>query len=170
MKKVLSVILCFVLMITFSVTAFADTPDRTVDQDAATQAGNVAVGFGVDPTYIVTIPATVELEKKNKNNVITYEKDYTLKANDVRLLEGEVLEVKIASDFKLKTSEEAVYELPYQVFKQGETTALTANSIAASFDTLTTEQTQVLNLKADNPQYAGNFSDTVTFTVAVVNQ
>lgn len=165
MKKLVSVIFAICLMATLSVTAFA--ADTEINQGTTDKAGGMQLGFTVDPTYIVTIPATIELDKTTDEGVATYEKDYTISANGVRLKEDEILEVKITSDFNLKTSEDAQYSLPYTVVKQGETNAIANNGVVATFDTNNEEQTQALHFAAENPTYAGEFMDTVTFTVAV---
>ena len=70
MKKLFAVILAVALMATMSTTAFA----------ANTTGGSTEVSFNVDPTYTVTIPATVELQKVEDNGTVTYENDYTLTA------------------------------------------------------------------------------------------
>ena len=57
MKKLFALILAVSLMATMSVTAFA----------ANTTGGSTEVSFNVDPTYTVTIPATVELNKVEPN-------------------------------------------------------------------------------------------------------
>ena len=51
MKKLFALILAVVMIATMSTTAFASN----------TTGGSTEVSFNVDPTYTVTIPATVEL-------------------------------------------------------------------------------------------------------------
>ena len=90
MKKLFAVILAVALMASMSVTAFA----------ANTEGGSTEVSFNVDPTYTITIPATVELERKEDNGTVTYEKDYTIEAvAGVRLKKNEYIEVTDASYF-----------------------------------------------------------------------
>ena len=57
MKKLFALILTVAMLATMSVTAFA----------ANTTGGSTEVSFNVDPTYTVTIPATVELNKVEDN-------------------------------------------------------------------------------------------------------
>ena len=78
MKKLFAILLAVALMATMSVTAFA----------ANTTGGSTEVTFNVDPTYTVTIPATVELNKVEDNGVVTYENDYTLTAGGVSRKSG----------------------------------------------------------------------------------
>ena len=98
MKKLFALILTVCLLASMSTTAFA----------ANTTGGSTEVSFNVDPTYTVTIPATVELNKVEDNGTVTYENDYTLTAQaGVRLKKGEYIEVTVASDFEMTTTEGA---------------------------------------------------------------
>ena len=153
MKKLFALILAVALMATMSVTAFAEN----------TAGGSTEVKFNVDPTYTVTIPATVELDKVDTEGVITYENDYTLTAQaGVRLKKGEYIEVTVASDFIMTTPQGAT--LDYTITKDA---AALVDSIVAEFDTDKAAQTSVIHIAANDPDFAGDYSDTVTFTVAV---
>ena len=157
MKKLLALILAVALMATMSVTAFA----TDVTTDGGT--GSTEVKFNVDPTYTVTIPATVELNKVEDNGVVTYENDYTLTAQaGVRLKKGEYIEVTVASDFEMTTQEGAT--LAYTITKGD---AALVDSIVAEFDTDKAEQTATIHVAANDPDYAGEYKDTVTFTLEV---
>ena len=157
MKKLFSFILTVALMATMSVTAFA----TDVTTDGGTGFTNVY--FGVDPTYTVTIPAKVELQKIDTDGAITYENDYTITAEaGVRLLKNEYIEVTVASDFKMTTTEGAT--LDYTITKDA---AALVDSIVAEFDTDKAAQSTTIHIAAADPDYAGEYKDTVTFTVAV---
>ena len=81
MKKLFALILAVALMATMSITTFA--AENTTE-----------VSFEVQPTYTITIPTTVSLEKKVVEGVTTYENDYTITAEaGVRLKKGETIEV-----------------------------------------------------------------------------
>ena len=154
MKKLFALILAIALMATMSVTAFA----------ANTTDGSTEVKFNVDPTYTVTSPATVELNKAEDNGVVTYENDYTLTAQaGVRLKKGEYIEVTVASDFEMTTQEGAT--LAYVITAGGN--AVGNNGVVAEFATDKAEQTATIHIAANDPDYAGEYKDTVTFTVAV---
>ena len=154
MKKLFALILAVALMATMSVTAFA----------ANTTGGSTEVKFNVDPTYTVTIPATVELNKVDTEGVVTYENDYTLTAQaGVRLKKGEYIEVTVASDFEMNTAEGAT--LAYTITAAGN--AVTNNGVVAEFDTDKAEQTATIHIAANDPDYAGEYKDTVTFTLEV---
>lgn len=166
MKKIITLTLTLVsvMALSSSVTAFA--ADTAIDQDSQNKTADTAVTFTVDPTYTVTIPATVELEKTG-TETITYEKDLTITASaGVRLLQGESIMVTLDSDFEL-TAANTNTTLPYTV-KVGDQDITATNNEVAKFGTSTSEQTSTLHFSASNPTYAGDYSDTVTFTIAVV--
>ena len=154
MKKLFAVILAVALMASMSVTAFA----------ANTTGGSTEVSFNVDPTYTVTIPATVELNKVDTEGVVTYENDYTIEAvAGVRLKKNEYIEVTVASDFEMTTEQGAT--LDYTITKDGN--AVANNGVVAEFETNKSAQSTTIHIAANDPDYAGEYKDTVTFTVAV---
>ena len=153
MKKVFALILTVCLLASMSVTAFA----------ANTTGGDADITTSIAPTYTVTIPATVELNKVEDNGTVTYENDYTLTAQaGVRLKKGEYIEVTVASDYVMETPQGAT--LAYTITKDA---AALVDSIVAEFDTDKAAQTSVIHIAANDPDFAGDYSDTVTFTVAV---
>ena len=154
MKKLFALILTVAMLATMSVTAFA----------ANTTGGSTEVSFNVDPTYIVTIPATVELERQEDNGTVTYENDYTLTAQaGLRLKKGEYIEVTVASDFEMTTTEGAI--LAYSITAGGNTVA--TGGVVAEFETNKSAQSTTIHIAANDPDYAGEYKDTVTFTITV---
>ena len=159
MKKLFALILAVALMATMSVTAFA----AEIGPGANASPGSTEVSFNVDPTYTVTIPATVELNKVEDNGTVTYENDYTLTAQaGVRLKKGEYIEVTVASDYVMETPQGAT--LGYTITKDGN--ALD-NDVVATFTTDKAEQSSTIHIAANDPDYAGEYKDTVTFTLTV---
>ena len=153
MKKLFALILTVAMLATMSVTAFA----------ANTTGGSTEVSFNVDPTYTVTIPAKVELQKIDTDGAITYENDYTIEAAaGVRLKKNEYIEVTVASDYVMQTPQGAT--LDYTITKDA---AALVDSIVAEFDTDKAAQTSVIHIAANDPDFAGDYSDTVTFTLTV---
>ena len=154
MKKLFTILLAVALMLSLSVTALA----------ANTTGGSTEVSFNVDPTYTVTIPATVELERQEDNGTVTYENDYTIGANaGVRLKKNETIEVTVASDFEMTTTEGAT--LAYSITAGGN--AVATGGVVATFGTDKNAQSTTIHIAANDPDYAGEYKDTVTFTVAV---
>ena len=154
MKKLFALILTVCLLASMSVTAFA----------ANATGGSTEVSFNVDPTYTVTIPATVELNKVEDNGTVTYENDYTIGANaGVRLKKGEYIEVTVASDFEMTTTEGA--NLAYAITAGGNVVG--NNGVVATFETDKDAQSTTIHIAANDPDYAGEYKDTVTFTLEV---
>lgn len=172
MKKIITLALAGIMALSATATAFAaDTvvnPDPDNNYNPKPANGETSVSFSVAPTYTVTIPGAVELDKTVKNP-ITYEKDLTITASaGVRLLEGKNIQVTMDSDFELATDASATYKLPYTVKVGDDTGAITNGSVVALFGTDTEEQTSTLHFAAGNPTYAGDYKDTVTFNIAIV--
>lgn len=160
MKKLFALILTVCLLATMSVTAFA----AEIGTETNASQGSTEVSFNVDPTYTVTIPATVELERQEDNGTVTYENDYTLTAQaGLRLKRGEYIEVTVASDFEMTTTEGAT--LAYTI--TAEDAAVANNGVVATFGTDKNAQSTTIHIAANDPDFAGEYKDTVTFTVAV---
>ena len=155
MKKLFALILTVCLLASMSVTAFA----------ANTTGGSTELSFNVDPTYTITIPATVELNKVEKEGVVTYENDYTVTAEaGVRLKFDEEIVVYIASDFTMETDEWAW--LDYEIYDAAGD-KVENNGAIAWFETNKNAQSTTIHIAANDPDYAGEYKDTVTFTVSV---
>ena len=160
MKKLFAVILTVAMLATMSVTAFA----AEIGPGANASQGSTEVSFNVDPTYTITIPATVELERQEDNGTVTYENDYTIEAiAGVRLKKNEYIEVTVASDFEMTTTEGAT--LAYSIPAGGN--AVATGGVVAEFETDKAAQSTTIHIAANDPDYAGVYKDTVTFTVAV---
>ena len=114
------------------------------------------VTYNVDPTYTVTIPATVALGETA-----------TIKAENVVVPKGKQVEVALteANDFKVATTEGA--ELTYTV-KNGETEVAEGETVlAVNPKDGKTGETTLSFVAPTEIQYAGSYTGTVTFTVAV---
>lgn len=158
MKKFLTCVLVTLMVLSLSGVVFA----AEIDEGSADPSGSTSVTFQVDPTYTVTIPATVTLEKDAETG--NYKQDATITATDVRLEEGKVIVVTLSGDFVLTAGKA---ELPYTVTVGENSTAVVDGTVVATFVTSTEAQSVTLHFAANNPTYAGNYSDTVTFTIAV---
>lgn len=117
---------------------------------------SAVVEFVQEPTYTVTIPATVTLGETAK-----------IKAENVVVPYKKHVAVTIGGEFKLTTEEGA--EIRYTV-KNGENevsigdTVLTVNP-----DNSASGSATLMFVKPGDVTYAGNYSGTVTFTVSVEN-
>ena len=151
MKKLFALILTVAMLATLSVTAFA-----AVDQDSQDPNGAMNVTYTVAPTFTVTIPASVTLGE-----------DATISAENVVVPKGKQVEVSIAeaNGFKATTPEGA--ELIYTV-KNGETAVAEGDIVlAVNPKDGKTGSTTLSFVAPESIQYAGTYTGTVTFTVAV---
>ena len=148
MKKVLAFILAVAMLATMSVTVFADN----------TTGGVADITTSIDPTYTVTIPA---------NTTVAFnatETDFgAIEVTASQIHPNKCIKVELASDGKLENSIDATKVIPYAI-KDSEGAAFTAATYLTEGD-----KTELsIHITADdwNAAYAGEYSDTVTFTVS----
>ena len=117
---------------------------------------SVTVEYTVDPTYTVTIPATVALGETA-----------TIKAENVVVTKGKQVEVTLtnANGFKVKTEQGA--ELGYTVTIDGDAVAENDTVLTVNPDNGKTEETTLKFVAPGVAQFAGAYTGTVTFTIAV---
>ena len=136
----------------------SDTPTSDqlfVTSDPINVRGSV-ITHDIDPTFTVTIPATVTLGEAA-----------TISAENVVLAHGEQVEVSLANanGFKVKTEQGAV--LTYTVTKdetavnEGDT-VLTVNPTSGK-----TGETTLKFVAPETAQFAGDYTGTIIFTIAV---
>mgnify|MGYP004620919885 CR=1 FL=1 len=172
MKKLASFVLALAMAAVCAAPAMAEGADSsassassgtTTELDANSNTGETTVKFEIAPAYTVEIPTNVTLDKTGEGAAVTYEKDLELTASNVRLEKGKELHITIsnANGYKL-TAGNATLDYTIDGGKPSPTEAV------ATFTTPTTEKTVKLHIKAENPTYAGNYSGTLQFTIAVV--
>ena len=151
MKKLFAVILAVALMATMSVTAFA------ADYDTAGDKG-VTVTYSVAPTYTVTIPTDVTIDGNAT----------TISAENVVVEKGKYVSVSLAddNDFVVSTAEGA--ELSYTVTANGAAVAAGGEILAVNpADGKTGSASFTFAIDESAIQYAGTYTGTATFVVAV---
>ena len=161
MKKILTLALVAAMLTATGITAFA----TEVNQDASEpQNGNTNVTMSVAPSYTVTIPESVVLYEQTDG---TYSNDAVITATNIS---GKMVSVSMESDFLLENAQGAA-ALPYTLTINDDKKA--SGDTVATFDTnadLTlVQQSDTLHFTADVPTYAGDYSDTVTFNIAIAN-
>ncbi len=117
---------------------------------------STTVTYQVDPTFTVTIPATVALGETA-----------TIKAENVVVAKGKQVEVALtnANDFKITTPQGA--SLTYTV-KNGETTVNEGDTVlTVNPDNGKTGETTLTFTTPETVKFAGDYTGTVTFTIAV---
>lgn len=159
MKSLLFTMLALVLALSLSVTAMASTD---IDQDALNKNAETTVEFQVAPTYTVTIPKSVTLDKDLTDG--TYKQQAAISADNVRLLEGQTIKVTLASDFTMNADSTT---WAYTVKVGGSDTLIENGDTVATFETNPDRQSVTLHFAAENPTYAGDYADIVIFTLSV---
>ena len=153
MKKLFALLLAIALMATLSVTAFAADYDTTGNK-------GMTVTYSVAPAYTVTIPETVTIGADGTEK--------TVSAEGVVVEKGQYVSVTLAenNDFIVKTAEGA--ELPYTVTANGETVAAGGEILAVNpKDGKNGTATLTFDIDESAIQYAGTYTGTATFTIAV---
>ena len=118
------------------------------------------VTYTVDPTYTVTIPETVTIGAEGTEK--------TVSAEGVVVEKGKYVSVALAADntFTVKTAEGA--ELPYTVTTNDETVAAGGEVLAVNpKDGKTGTATITFDIDETKIQYAGTYTGTAIFTIAV---
>lgn len=162
MKKLLSVIL--IVLFTFGSSVISLAAGETITQDSSENSGNITVDYNEEVTYTVTIPASVTFSDSEK------EVERSLQVSNAVLNEGSTLNVNIASlnNFKMMYGEGYIeYYLKINhndVSKENNYTILT---VPAGESTGWAVLNFITDLKKDHVLYAGNYTDTLTFTVSI---
>lgn len=166
MKKTLALILAIVMMAAISIPAFAE--DVVLKQDTTDETGVITsseaeVTYGVSQTYTVTLPSAVDFGT-------TLAATATVSAADVVIAGNQQLVVSLVSDFTMSCTNCA--DVAYTV-KVGDA----ENAIASGDDVLVVAASTVagtpasesatLNFATLGTSQAGNYSDTITFNVAI---
>ena len=148
MKKVFAVICAVAILMSLSVTAFA----------ANTTGGDADITTSIDPTYTVTIPA---------NTTVVFnatETDFgAIEVTASQIHPDKCIKVVLTTDGELNNAIDATKVIPY-VIKDAEGNAFTSATYLTEGD-----KTELsIHITADdwNAAYAGEYSDTVTFTVS----
>ena len=151
MKKLFALLLAITMMATLSVTAFAADYDTTGDK-------GMNVTYSVNPGYTVTIPTDVTIDGNST----------TISAEGVVVEKGQYVSVTLAADnnFTVKTAEGA--ELTYTVTANGENVAAGGEILAVNpADGKTGTATLTFDIDESAIKYAGTYTGSATFTIAV---
>lgn len=164
MKKLASFVLALAMAAVCAAPAMAADTRIT---ESTSNSCDTKVTFTIAPAYTVTIPSEVTLDKKQAGETVTYEKDLTLTASNVRLNQGKKLQITIPDNSVLQLSAGSA-TLNYTITNDNGIN-VGAGSVAATFATQAPEQTATLHIKAKDPEFAGDYSGTLKFTIAVVD-
>ena len=152
MKKLFAVILTVALLMSLSVTAFA----------ANTTGGDADITTSIAPTYTVTIPADVNVQFNATETAFG-----AIEVTASQIHPNKCIKVELTSDGKLENSIDATKVIPYAI-KDSEGAAFTSATYLTEGDK--TELSIHITANDWKTAYAGEYSDTVTFTVSYVDK
>ena len=148
MKKLFAVILTVAMLATMSVTAFA----------ANTAGGEADITTSIAPTYTVTIPADVNVQFNATETAFG-----AIEVTAAQIHPDKCIKVALTTDNELNNAIDNTKVIPY-VIKDSEGADFTSATYLTEGD-----KTELsIHITADdwNAAYAGEYSDTVTFTVS----
>ena len=151
MKKLFALLLAITMMATLSVTAFAADYDTTGDK-------GMTVTYSVEPGYTVTIPTDVTIDGNST----------TISAEGVVVEKGQYVSVTLAenNDFTVTSGEGAT--LTYTVTKGNQPVSAGGEILAVNpADSAAGTATITFDIDESTIQYAGTYTGTATFTIAV---
>ena len=151
MKKLFALLLAITMMATLSVTAFAADYDTTGDK-------GMTVTYSVEPGYTVTIPTDVTIDGNST----------TISAEGVVVEKGRYVSVTLAenNDFTVTSGEGAT--LTYTVTKGNQPVSAGGEILAVNpADSAAGTATITFDIDESTIQYAGTYTGTATFTIAV---
>ena len=148
MKKLFALILTVCLLASMSVTAFA----------ANTTGGEADITTSITPTYTVTIPADVNVAFNATETAFG-----AIEVTASQIHPDKCIKVALTSDGELNNAIDNTKVIPY-VIKDSEGTAFTSATYLTEGDK--TELSIHITANDWNAAYAGDYSDTVTFTIS----
>ena len=148
MKKLFALILTVAMLATMSVTAFA----------ANTTGGDADITTSIEPTYTVTIPANT-----NVNFNATETAFGAIEVTASQIHPDKQIRVTLTTDGELNNTIDTTKVIPY-VIKDASGAAFTTATYLTEGD----KTVLSIHITADdwNAAYAGDYTDTVTFTVS----
>ena len=148
MKKVLTFAFAVMLVMSLSVTAFA----------ANTTGGEADITTSIAPTYTVTIPADVNVQFNATETAFG-----AIEVEASQINPDKCIKVALTTDKELNNVIDNTKVIPYAI-KDSEGAEFTSATYLTEGDK--TELSIHITASDWNAAYAGDYSDTVTFTVS----
>jgi spore coat protein U-like protein len=152
MKKILAIVLTALMLATLSLTAIA----------VNTTGGEADITTSIAPSYTVTIPANTAVAFKATETAFG-----AIEVTAAQIHPDKCIKVALASDGKLENSIDNTKVIPYFI-KDASGAAFTSATYLAAGES--TELYIHITTNDWNAAYAGEYSDTVTFTVSYVDK
>ena len=163
MKKFLSIVMFIVIALETSILAQA-AENGIITENSQNKSGNITVDYNAGVTYKITIPASVTFTDTEKDI------ERGLLVENVLLNEGSTLNVAVESlnNYKLKNGEGYIdYYLMinrYTILEENNSNILIVEAGEASGWVMLYF---ITDLNKEHALYAGNYTDTLTFTVTI---
>ena len=148
MQKLFAIVLAFALFASLSVTAFA----------ANTAGGEADITTSIAPTYTVTIPADVNVQFNATETAFG-----AIEVEASQIHPDKCIKVALATDKELNNAIDNTKVIPYAI-KDSTGAAFTSATYLTEGDK--TELSIHITAEDWNAAYAGDYTDTVTFTVS----
>ena len=157
MKKLAAFSLALALSAALSTTAFAAGTSNAITDKSDPKTANVTVTTEIAPTYTVTIPANTTV---NFNAVDTSFGNITL--TKAQLDPGKKVKVALSASGELENIADTSKTLAYEIQAAGQKFESATYAKASDSTALT------IHIAQDdwNKAYAGDYADTVTFTIS----
>lgn len=162
MKKLLSVILFAAITLGTSFISLAS--EEVITQDSQEKSGQITVDYNAGVSYTVTIPASVTFTDNKKTD------ERGLEVKEVLLNEGTSLNVYVASanNFQMKYGQGYI---DYKIMINHDSRLEQNNSKILIVNAGEKAGVEILEFVTDldkrAAKFAGNYTDTLTFTVKV---
>lgn len=136
-------------------TAFA----AEINQDTGAQSADTTISINIAPAYTVTIPEDVSVIFNETST------DFgKIELTDAKINPGYAVQVDLKSSGALKNAEDSTKTIEYVVNSEAGVFTAAQYDAAGESTALTIDITE----EAWNTAHAGQYSDTVTFTVSYV--
>ena len=149
------------ILLLFLTAMTAGGVGHPVYADAVQAAGSTAVSFQVDPAYEVTIPVDTQMQFNE------IDADYgKIVIEEAKIDEGKCIQVSLESNLALKNQTGSEGKIPYRILS-GE-----QPFTSAQYTTAGEETPLMIHIEKEDWKKApaGTYADTVTFTVAYIDQ
>lgn len=156
MKKLTALVLAIVLSLSMSVTAFA----AGINQGSDPKTADVTVTTSIAPTYTVTIPADTNVTFNTLSTSFG-----AVKLESAQIDPGYAVQVELNASGTLKNQADSSKTIAYTIKDANGAFTGAQYTTAGDKTDLTIDITQ----DEWNAAFAGDYSDTVTFTVSYIN-